>query len=273
MAFLLSRKLSPDAADKDGVTPTMIAAFYGKDKLLQLLLEHGASTTTTDKRGRTHEQYRTRGERFRANIGKPKRKKKRGSKRTLQRCPSSNLDEVEASNHDEQHELSSDMLVDQDNEAEAEAEAEAATRHVQVEYWCSNRPTRGWLFMPSTCTIHQLKQRLEQRTQIATANQRLFVSRELGSESSAFCAIDEASDLQLLLAPPSIIVQQQQQQQQQQQYPIVNLMVVAKQDVPSQPTTATAVDSPAASADHRDHQEFVESHSIINNLVDRVQGS
>jgi len=110
--------------------------------------------------------------------------------------------------------------------------------------------------IPSTCTIQQLKQRLEPRTQIPAINQRLFASREL--DGSFDTAIDESStNLQSLLVPHTT---------NQQQQPIIHLMVVSNQDSPP---------SPAASSNAlgNNHQEILEAHAIISNLVDQLQGS
>jgi len=126
---------------------------------------------------------------------------------------------------------------------------------IKVAYWCPNRPVRGMTLIPATCTIQQLKQRLESRTEIPAINQLLFASREL--DGSFDTTIDEPSpNLQSLLVPHTT----------NQQHPIIHLMVVSNQDSPL---------SPAASSNAlgHNHQEILEAHAIISNLVDQLQGS
>jgi len=111
--------------------------------------------------------------------------------------------------------------------------------------------------IPATCTIQQLKQRLEPRTEIPAINQRLFASREL--DSSFDTAFDESStNLQSLLVPHTTNRQQHQ--------PIIHLMVVSNQDSP--PSSAAS-----SNALGNNHQEILEAHAIISNLVDQLQGS
>jgi len=124
---------------------------------------------------------------------------------------------------------------------------------IKVAYWCPNNPLHGAALIPSSCTIQQLKQHLEPRTQIPAINQRLFASREL--DGSIDTATGESStNLQSLLVPHTT---------NQQQHPIIHLMVVSNQDSPP---------SSAASSGHN-HQEILEAHAIISNLVDQLQGS
>jgi ankyrin repeat protein len=57
VAFLLEKKVDPNAPGMYGVTPLMNALLFHQGRVVRLLLEHGADPTRTDTNGRTTEEY------------------------------------------------------------------------------------------------------------------------------------------------------------------------------------------------------------------------